>query len=245
MPEDFQPVFLKNSPSLICDQILYLVKNSNLNFELHETPFSLNLTLKKTFVHHWKKSNHSAQEAHVSQHANDLGPHHPPHHPSVGQPGHLSARPPRQTEDITLNQLHHPQQQAYIPQHHTPLVHSSHQQPNNKENITDPVKFPQHPPILGQAKAQELQTKLDLLKAEHKKTIAENLEAHGEYAELDKANRKLLKEHKELQAKHSKVCSEVKILKVDKEMVEKEMNALSVAMQERFRSHLEQFQKGN
>jgi hypothetical protein len=184
--------------------------------------------LKKTFVHHWKKSNNSAQEAHVSQHANDLGLHHPPHHPSVGQPGHLSARPPRQSENIPLNQLHHPQQQAYIPQHHTPL---DQQQPNNKENITDPVKFPQHPPILGQAKALELQTKLDLIKAEQKKTIAENLEAHGEYAELDKAHRKLLKEHKELQAKHSKVCSEVKILKADREMAEKEMNALSVAMQ--------------
>ena len=113
MPENFQPVFLQNSPSLICDQILYLVKNSNLNFELHETPFSLNLTLKKTFVHHWKKSNHSAQEAHVSQHANDLGLHHPPHHPSVGQPGQLSARPPRQTENIHLNQHHHPQHHTY------------------------------------------------------------------------------------------------------------------------------------
>ena len=241
MTEKFQPAFLQNSPSLICDQILYLVKNSNLNFELHETPFSLNLTIKKSFVNHWTKSNHSAQQTHVHQqahhvhqHVNDPGPHQPPHHPSVGQPGQLSARLPRQAaENIPLNQQHHlQQQQAYSPQHHT-LAHSSqqYQQPNNLENITDPMKYPQDLPVMSEPKTKKLLEKFNLIQGEHQKSLAENLEAQKEYAELDKAHRKLLKEHRELQARHSKVCSEVKTLKTDKENVVKEMNALSVAFQ--------------
>ena len=43
------------------------VKNSNLNFELHETPFSLNLNLKKSFVHHWKRTDNSTQNNLFSQ----------------------------------------------------------------------------------------------------------------------------------------------------------------------------------
>ena len=46
-----------NSPSAICEQILLLVKNSNLNFELKETPFSFNLNLKKTLAQHREKEN--------------------------------------------------------------------------------------------------------------------------------------------------------------------------------------------
>ena len=45
------PVFLKNTPSMICDQVLWLVKNSNLNFQLKETPYSLNLSIKKVLLH--------------------------------------------------------------------------------------------------------------------------------------------------------------------------------------------------
>ena len=49
-----QPGLLTNfSPSMICEQILWLVKNSNLNFNVQETPFSLNLRLKKSFVTKW------------------------------------------------------------------------------------------------------------------------------------------------------------------------------------------------
>ena len=65
MDMTFQPVFLKQSPGMICDQLLYLVKNSNLNFELHETPFSLNLNLKKSFTHHWNKANNKSPENNV------------------------------------------------------------------------------------------------------------------------------------------------------------------------------------
>ena len=243
MTEKFQPVFLKNSPSMICDQILFLVKNSNINFELHETPFTLHLNIKKSFVHHWNKSHHFDQEDHhVQQHVNDPG-HHAPLHPSVGQPGQLPVRPPMLSENIPHNQQHHnhqlPQQQVYSPQHHQTLVlgpqvqaksQQKHQQPSNPENDTEPVKYSQHPPNPTQPKSQELLKELDLIQAEHQKTIAENLESQKEYAELEKAHRKLLKEHKELQAKHSKVCSEVKILKTDKEIVVKENNALSVAI---------------
>ena len=143
MTEKCQPVFLQNSPSLICDQILYLMINLTINFDLHETPVSLKLTIKKSFVNHWNKSNHSAQQTHVQQHVIDPGHHQPPHHTSVGQPGQLSARPPRQTEHIHLNQHNHPQQKVYSPRHHT-LAHSPkhHQQPNNLENITDHMKYP-------------------------------------------------------------------------------------------------------
>ena len=123
MTEKFEPVFLQNSPSVMCDQILYLVKNSNLNFELHETPFSLNLAIKKSFAHHWNKSSHqSAQhsEVHVPQHVSDPVHGHSPHYPSdgqPGQPGHFSARQTKHSLDFH-NQQHQPQHKSYSPQHH-------------------------------------------------------------------------------------------------------------------------------
>ena len=54
--ESGMPIFLENSPQTICDQILWLVKNANLDFQLKETPFSINLSLKKRFAHHWNPS---------------------------------------------------------------------------------------------------------------------------------------------------------------------------------------------
>ena len=47
------PVFVSNSPSGISEQILWLVKNSGLNFSVQETAFSLNIQLKKTFLNKW------------------------------------------------------------------------------------------------------------------------------------------------------------------------------------------------
>ena len=222
MTKKFDPVFLKNSPSVICDQILFLVKNSNLNFEVHETPFSLNINLKKRFAHHWNRPNQSAahnSEVHVPQHVSDPVHGHSPHYPSDGQPGQPGQLSARQTKDSLQfhNQQHHPQHRSYSPQHHAlvpqvqvvpaPGLKQQQQQTNNPEIVTDPVQ-------------QNIQ-----------KIKAENLEVHKEYAELEKAHRKLSKEHKELQAKHSKVCSEVKTLKAEKEDVLKESNALSVALQ--------------
>jgi hypothetical protein len=59
LPEPSQPglpIFLENSPQIICDQILWLIKHANLDFQVKETPFSLNLSLKKRFAHHWNSS---------------------------------------------------------------------------------------------------------------------------------------------------------------------------------------------
>ena len=52
------PIFLDNSPNMISDQIVWLVKHSNLNFQLKETPFSLSLNLKKRFAQHWLPESH-------------------------------------------------------------------------------------------------------------------------------------------------------------------------------------------
>ena len=60
------------------------------------------------------------------------------------------------------------------------------------------------------------------MRLEHEAVLKENL---TEYAELDKAHRKLVKENKELQNKHIKVCSEVKSLKLENEMILKESNS--------------------
>ena len=46
-----QPNYLNNcSPTILCDQVMWLVKNSGLNFSFHETPFSLDIKIKKKFV---------------------------------------------------------------------------------------------------------------------------------------------------------------------------------------------------
>ena len=55
MPHNQQPIFLHNSPAIICEQILWLVKNSGLNFNIQETPFGLNLSIKKRFVNKWQE----------------------------------------------------------------------------------------------------------------------------------------------------------------------------------------------
>ena len=48
------PIFVNNSPSDRSDQIFWLVKNSQLNFCAQETPYSLNIQIKKKFVTPWK-----------------------------------------------------------------------------------------------------------------------------------------------------------------------------------------------
>ena len=66
-----KPQFLENSPKTICDQIIWLIKNSGLNFQLKETPFGLEISLKKRFVHHWNQNNqvkeHFSQQTQVSE----------------------------------------------------------------------------------------------------------------------------------------------------------------------------------
>ena len=47
------PIFLENTPSVIWDQVLWLIKNSGLSFQVKETPFSLDINLKKRFANLW------------------------------------------------------------------------------------------------------------------------------------------------------------------------------------------------
>ena len=53
MTQSGVPLILNNSPAGISEQILWLVKNSNLNFSAQETPFSLDIRIKKSFVTKW------------------------------------------------------------------------------------------------------------------------------------------------------------------------------------------------
>ena len=63
----YPPTYLNESPSVICEQVLWLIKNSGLNFQVKETPFSLDISLKKKFAHHWDQSS-SSQQPLFSQH---------------------------------------------------------------------------------------------------------------------------------------------------------------------------------
>ena len=42
---------------MICEQILWLIKHYGLNFQVRETPFSLDINLKKRFSNLWDKRN--------------------------------------------------------------------------------------------------------------------------------------------------------------------------------------------
>ena len=37
-------------PIHICENLLYYIKSSNLNYSLNETPFTISINLKKTFI---------------------------------------------------------------------------------------------------------------------------------------------------------------------------------------------------
>ena len=52
--EQGHPLFLENSHSGVCKQIIWLIKNSRLNFQIKETPFSLGVSIKKRFVNQWE-----------------------------------------------------------------------------------------------------------------------------------------------------------------------------------------------
>ena len=76
-----KPLFLENSPTVICEQIVWLIKNSNLNFQLKETPFGLDISLKKRFVQKWPQNiNNGSDFPQASV------PHNFPHHVPPPQP---------------------------------------------------------------------------------------------------------------------------------------------------------------
>jgi hypothetical protein len=49
------PIFLENTPHAVCEQVLWLIKNSGLHFQIKESPFSLNISLQKRFANHWNQ----------------------------------------------------------------------------------------------------------------------------------------------------------------------------------------------
>ena len=61
------PIFINNSPAGICEQMLWLVKNSNLNFSVEETAFSLKIHLKKTFLDRWPKNQKTISQEFVER----------------------------------------------------------------------------------------------------------------------------------------------------------------------------------
>ena len=61
------PIFLSNCPSERSDQILWLIKKSELNFCVQETTFSLNIQLKKKFVTKWENNRSSPHSPSFSQ----------------------------------------------------------------------------------------------------------------------------------------------------------------------------------
>ena len=55
MQQSGLPMFYKNDPSTISDQIVWMVKNSQLNFQVQETAYSLNIQIKKRFLKDWNE----------------------------------------------------------------------------------------------------------------------------------------------------------------------------------------------
>jgi hypothetical protein len=53
------PIILNDSPAGISEQILWFVKNCNLNFCVYYTPFSLDIRIKKSFSNKWENQEQS------------------------------------------------------------------------------------------------------------------------------------------------------------------------------------------
>ena len=151
--------------------MLWLIKNSGLSFQVKETPFSLDINLKKRFVNLWNQN-------YGSPVSNQSPPHVSPQH------------------------------------HHEP-----------KHNI--------------QQTNSELLCQINSLKVHFEEVSRHKNEASQELFELDRAHRTLLKENKELLKYHEQVCSELKVVKKEKENIEKENNSLSVALKTSKNTHEE------
>ena len=99
-------MFLRMTPHMICEQIVWLIKNSNLNFQLRETPYGLEISLKKRFAQKWyHDSDSSASQQHVPPPQHVVPPQHPVHPQNlVPPPGFASPdqfyAPTRAAEDV-------------------------------------------------------------------------------------------------------------------------------------------------
>ena len=70
----------------------------------------------------------------------------------------------------------------------------------------------------------QLKKSMDAIKEEKK-------DLEHDYTTVERAYNRLLEEHKELQLKHEKICSKVKTIKVEKDLIIKDHNAISVAFE--------------
>ena len=170
------PAFLDNSPNVICEQVLWLVKNSDLNFQVKETPFGLNLSIKKRFVKHCNNSGSSQQI--------------------------FSSTCPSQTQ---------PYFQAAYPNFRAPQNEQS-QEASNTDHESNMENFVQ------------LKKSMDAIKEEKK-------DLEHDYTTVERAYNRLLEEHKELQLKHEKICSKVKTIQDEKDLILKDHNAIAVAFE--------------
>ena len=216
-----QPLFMNNSPSTICDQILYLVKNSSLNFELHETPFSLNLKLKKSFAQYWNKAGQSAHQNHIPQHVTDTV--HQPHHPHVGQPVIHPEKATQNQADV-FNDQQVPQHQLHHPHYVTDPGHQS-DQPDTYGDLAPGQVHDHH-----KQQAVNLVKKVKILEQTCNEEQKEKEHLQQEYLSIDKSYKKLVGENRELQVKHEQVCADMKTLKSEKDQFARELNTASVAL---------------
>jgi hypothetical protein len=174
------PIFLENTPSVMCEQVLWLINNSGLNFQVRETPFSLDINLKKCYAKLWNLN--------------------------VGNP--VSSPP-----------VHH----LFPTQNHQP----QETQDDSKKN-------------------SESLHQIDLLKSKLEDALKDKHDACTDLLKLDQAHRKLAKENKELLKKHELFCTEMKIVKSEKEQLSRENNSLSVALKaskKGLKENLETFEK--
>ena len=137
----------------MCEQVLWLIKNSGLNFQVRETPFSLDINLKKCYAMFWNLN--------------------------VGNP--VSSPP-----------VHH----LFPTQNHQP----QETQDDSKKN-------------------SESLHQIDLLKSKLEDALKDKDDACTDILKLDQAHRKLAKENKDLLKKHEQICSELKLVKSEKDNI--------------------------
>ena len=168
-----------NSPHVICEQILWLVKNLKLNFQVKETPFSLSLNLKKRFVQEW----------------------------NTDQFYHQFLKPCSASDVQT--------------------------QPNFCQTFpkSDRQNLPEQPQATQNLHCEELVSQLELLKNSSDEVKSEKEDLEKDLVRLDKSHKKLVQDNRELQQKHDKICFDLKTSKGEKELLSKECNKLSVALE--------------
>ena len=196
-------------------------EDSSLNFELHETPFSLNLKWKKSFAQYWNKAGQSAHQNHIPQHVTDTV--HQPHHPHVGQPVIHPEKATQNQADV-FNDQQVPQHQLHHPHYVTDPGHQS-DQPDTYGDLAPGQVHDHH-----KQQAVNLVKKVKILEQTCNEEQKEKEHLQQEYLSIDKSYKKLVGENRELQVKHEQVCADMKTLKSEKDQFARELNTASVAL---------------